>query len=356
VTDFEVVEGIAAAAGDWDELADRAGASPFLRPGWFEAWSAAFGGRREPVVVCGRRDGRLVAALPALRGPGILRGPTNWHTPVYGPVVEDEAAAGDLAGALLGLAPSFLDLGFLDPAAPFAAQLRALVAGSGRRTIERPVLRSPYVALDGDYEAFEATLEAKFRREANRRRRKLEEQGEVEVTFADGRERLGALLDEGFAVEGSGWKTDRGTAIAQNQEVDRFYRDVAAWAAERGWLQLGFVRLDGRAIAFNYSLVAAGTVYVVKVGFDPDWRRYAPGTILTREAIRCAYEAGCAVYDFLGDEDRYKLDWTSAARERIRLQVFGRTALGMAELAAWRYGRPTAKRVLDSLRERRTTD
>jgi CelD/BcsL family acetyltransferase involved in cellulose biosynthesis len=90
----------------------------------------------------------------------------------------------------------------------------------------------------------------------------------------------------------------------------------------------------------------------VKVGFDPDYRRYAPGTILTREAIGRAYEQGCRVYDFLGAEDRYKLDWTGSVRERIRLQIFGHTPLGMAQLVAWRYGRPIAKRAQEALRER----
>jgi len=218
--------------------------------------------------------------------------------------------------------------------------------------IARPVLRSPYVALDGDFESFEATLDSKFKREAKRRRRKLGEEGEVTVAFEDGRADLARLLDEGFAIERSGWKAERGTAIAQSAETDGFYREVAAWAAERGWLQLGFLRLDGRAIAFSYSLVLAGTVYVVKVGFDSELRRYAPGTILTREAIERAYSQGLRCYDFLGAEDRYKLDWTDDVRERVRVQAFGRTGRGMAEFAAWRYGRPAAKWAAAAVRER----
>jgi CelD/BcsL family acetyltransferase involved in cellulose biosynthesis len=347
---IELVEGLAASAADWERLADSTAAGPFVRPGWFEAWLRAFAPDATPVVLTARRGDELTGAICLLRSRGALRSPTNWHTPAYGAVAADADALQALAGALVERAPSVIDVSFVDRDDPFAGAL--LGAADGRRLIQRPVLRSPYVDLAGDFESYEATLESKFKREAKRRRRKLEEEGEVTVAFEDGRDGLGALLDEGFAVEGSGWKTERGTAIEQHAETDRFYRGVAAWAAESGWLQLGFVRVDGRAIAFNYSIVVAGIAHVVKVGFDPDYRRYAPGTILTREAIARAYEQGLERYDFLGAEDRYKLDWTSAVRERVRVQVFGLTGRGMAEFAAWRYGRPIAKRAQEALRER----
>jgi CelD/BcsL family acetyltransferase involved in cellulose biosynthesis len=348
----EEIEGIAPVAVEWEVLAERTGAGPFVRPGWFEAWMRAFADDGVPHVICVRRGGRLSAVVPLVRGRGALRSPTNWHTPAFGAVAEDDDAAAVLAGAVVARSPSVLDLSFLDPAEPFAKRTLGAAQARGRRLIARPVLRSPYIDLDGDFEAFEQGLDSKFRREARRRRRKLEEEGDLLVEFADGREGLDRLLDEGFGVEGSGWKTERGTAIAQDADAEHFYREVAAWSAPAGRLQLGFVRLDGRPVAFSYSIVAGGTVHVVKVGFDPAFRRYAPGTILTREAIARAFEQGMSRYDFLGDEDRYKLDWTSAVRERIRVQAFGRTGRGLAGFAAWRYGRPTAKRAVAAARER----
>jgi len=350
----ELVESIADVADEWERLAEATDAGPFVRPGWFEAWARAFGEGATPVALCLRRDARLAAVLCLVRGRGALRSPTNWHTPAYGPVACDGDAARALAHAVVESAPSVLDVSFLDPADPFADAVLECARDCRRRVIARPVLRSPYVALAGDFAAFEATLDSKFKREAKRRRRKLGEEGEVTVAFEDGRSDLGRLLDEGFAIEHSGWKAERGTAIAQSAETDRFYREVAAWAAERGWLQLGFLRLDGRAIAFNYSLVVSGIVHVVKVGFDAELRRYAPGTILTREAIERACSQGLSCYDFLGAEDRYKLDWTNDVRERIRVQAFGRTGRGMAEFAAWRYGRPAAKWAAAAVKERTT--
>ena len=63
----------------------------------------------------------------------------------------------------------------------------------------------------------------------------------------------GARLDEGLAevirVEELAWKGGRGTAIASQQDTREFYGDVARWAAERGWLRIHMLRLDGDPIA-----------------------------------------------------------------------------------------------------------
>jgi CelD/BcsL family acetyltransferase involved in cellulose biosynthesis len=332
-------------ADEWDALADAAGAGPFVRPGWLDAFTRAFGDGAPPELVPVRRDGRLVAVLPLVpaRGGG-LRSPTNWHTPAYGPVALDDDAARAVAQAALARSRAWLDCSFLDPGAAFT---RALEEAGGPRLISRPVLRSPYVRLEGDFEAYCSSLPSKFFREIRRRRRRLEaDHGAVEVAFTDGREALERQLDEGFTIEGSGWKTEQGTAIAQDPATERFYREVAAWAAGRGWLQLGFVRVAGRAVAFSYSIVLHGTVHVVKVGFDPAFARYAVGTLLTNHAIERAFSQGMTTYDFLGAEDRYKLDWTSEVRERVRVQAFSRSPAGTAAYVAWRHGRPAARRAL----------
>ena len=115
-------------AREWDELADRTGAPPFLRPGWLEAWWRAFGnGALEVTAV--RRDGRLVAVMPLYR-PGrrsapykvepfpvsarrrTLRATANWHTPLHGPLAEDDEALEQLAAAVVGAGASLLSLGF----------------------------------------------------------------------------------------------------------------------------------------------------------------------------------------------------------------------------------------------------
>jgi CelD/BcsL family acetyltransferase involved in cellulose biosynthesis len=174
--------------------------------------------------------------------------------------------------------------------------------------------------------------------------RRLEDEGTVTFEFADGTEGLDGLLAEGFAIEGSGWKTEAGTAIQAVPEVHRFYTEIARWAAERGWLRLAFLRLDGRAVAFDYCLEASGAYYALKGGYDVEYKRFGPGSLLTLESLKHAFESGLESYEFLGTDDAYKLQWTSTVRERVRLQVFSRGVGGRGQDAAWRFGRPLVKR------------
>jgi CelD/BcsL family acetyltransferase involved in cellulose biosynthesis len=336
---------------EWDELADRTGAAPFLRAGWVEAWQRAFGaGELTPLVT--RRDGRLTGVLPVSARRGALTSPTDWQTPLFGPVVEDADAARDLAHQLLRRARRRADLWFLPAGSPALEQCVAAAGQTGCRSIVRTIARAPYVPVDGPFEEYMGGLERKFRKEIGRLWRRLEERGDAHVSYEDGSERLDDLLADGFRLEGSGWKTERGTAIRSDPTVERFYREVARWAAERGWLRLAFLRLDGRAIAFDMCLEHGGAFYVLKGGFDVEERRAGPGTVLTHHGIERAFELGLDSYELLGQADDYKRSWTSRTRERVRFQAFPRGPAGSAEYLAWRYGRPLMKRAQSATGER----
>jgi CelD/BcsL family acetyltransferase involved in cellulose biosynthesis len=337
---------------EWDELADRTGATPFVRAGWLEPWHRAFGDGELGALVT-RRDGRLTGLLPVTARRGALVSPTNWHTPMFGPVAEDADAVRGLTHELLSRARRRADIWFLEAGSPALEQCAAAAAEARSRSIVRTIARAPYVPVDGPFEEYMGGLDRKFRKEIGRLWRRLEERGDVQVSYEQGSERLDDLLTEGFALEGSGWKAEGGTAILSASPVERFYREVARWTAERGWLRLAFLRLDGRALAFDMCLEHGGAFYVLKGGFDIDERKAGPGTLLTHHGVERAFELGLDSYELLGQADDYKRSWTSLARERVRFQAFPRRPAGALEYLAWRYGRPLAKRVLRTTGEAR---
>jgi CelD/BcsL family acetyltransferase involved in cellulose biosynthesis len=308
-------------------------------------------------VVCARDGDRLVGVLPFVRGRLWLRSPTNWHSPVFGPVAESAAVHEALFAALLDRRTPLVDMLFIDSEDPALPAWRN--ASAGARVVERVRMRSPYVPLDsGDFESYRASLGRSLRKELGRMGRRLGETGAVEYEFHDGRgdagwSRLDSLLDEGFRIEASGWKGESGTAILSRPDTARFYRDVARWAAGRGTLVLAFLRLDGRPLAFDMCIEEAGASNVLKGGFDPEFRRFGPGTLLTAASIERAFKRGLASYELLGSEDDYKLAWTSQVRERIRFQAFPPTASGRVSHLAWTRGRDVAKRAQAEWERRR---
>jgi CelD/BcsL family acetyltransferase involved in cellulose biosynthesis len=366
MTEVRLEPSIEPLAAEWEDLAERTGAPPFLRPGWALAWWRAFG-TGTPAILTLRRDGRL-AALLALHRPGwrasafkteplpltarphTLRAMANWHVPVYAPLSEDRAALAELADALVARRETLVSLAFLDPREPWLEACRAASQAAAYRTLSRELPPSPYVDVDGDWEGYERRRAAKHMSDVRRRERRLREAGELSVEVAEGRARLGELVAEGLALEPSGWKAAQGSAIASRSETRAFYEDVAEWLAQRGWLRLAFLRLDGRALAFQFAIEHNGTYFFLKGGYDPDYHRYAPGKVLVHSMLQRAFAIGLTRFDFLGGNEAWKLEWTDTCRQRIVLHACSPSVLGRAEWTAIAHGRPLRARVRARLR------
>jgi CelD/BcsL family acetyltransferase involved in cellulose biosynthesis len=345
---------IQAVEDEWDALAERTHAAPFLRPGWVAAWWGAFGTRGELELITRRNQaGELIGVLPMVRAGGTLRSPTNDHTPLFGAVADEEGRA-CLYESLLEARPRRIEIAMLAADGP---DRRALETATGSYALDqRTVLRSPYLAIDGDWDAYWSSLSRNLRATVRRCRNRLGDLGAVELDVRAGGDDLDRLLEEGFALERSGWKGAAGTAILARPETARFYRSVAAWAAERGLLRLSFLRVDGRAVAFHLGLEATGAYYLVKLGHDAALDKAGPGTVITASLLERAFERGLRTFEFLGQDEPYKMRWGAAVRERMQVRAFAPTLAGRADRLVQVDGRAaggSARRLARRLTEQR---
>jgi CelD/BcsL family acetyltransferase involved in cellulose biosynthesis len=246
---------------------------------------------------------------------------------------------------LLGLRPRRVTLEYLEAEGAGLRSVREAAVAAGYRLVVRDWERPPFVALDGDWESYERSLDGKLRRDLARRGRRLAEEGAVTVDVRDGGEKLDELLEEGFALEPSGWKTSRGTAIVSRRETREFYSGLAQWAAKRGILRLSFLRLDRRPLAFQLGLEDGGVYYFVKGGYDPAYSRFAPMKLLVRSMIEYAFARGLERFEFLGPPEPFKLEWTSTCHDLKRVELFDRSVLSMGSWIAIAFVRPAAKRI-----------
>ena len=92
--------------------------------------------------------------------------------------------------------------------------------------------------------------------------------------------------------------------------------------------RLHFLRVDGRRIAFDYSLLYGNRLYVLKVGYDPRFAACSPYNSLCYMKLRDAHARGLEEYDFLGSNDAWKLDWARQTRPHYWLFVFPGSAAG----------------------------
>lgn len=346
---LEVHRAVAPVAVEWDALADRLGAGPFLRPGWIDAWWRAFGTGRLEIVTL-RRAARLAAVIPLHRRRGRVWSASNWHSNQFGILAEDEAAAFELAAALFRDRPVQVSLGFVD--AGELAPCRAAAAEAGYRVLEWTLERSPYVVVEGTWDDYARQRLSKNRRRQLRRcRGRLEREGRLELDIENGGERMEDVVEEFFRIEASGWKGAKGTAILSHPETQSFYREVAKWAAARGWLRIAFLRLDGNPLAAQYLIEEGNVLYMLKGGYDPRFGDSSPGMVLLEALFRHTFSTRVRRLELLGGDEMYKLTFTKTTEEFVRFQAFA-PSRGYAHWLAFAYGRPLAKRALALLAHR----
>ena len=332
--DVSIERGLEPLAQEWSELEERLGAIPFARHDWLCAWWRAFGAGVLEVVVA-RRHGRLVGVLPLWRRsqilPGLrtLRSLTNPETPEYAPLAEDREVAAALADVAFRRPSRRVVLEYLDAGSPHLEPLEAAARARGYAPHTRTLLRPPYVDIDGGWDAFLQTLDSKFVRDLRRRRRRLDELGVVTVDVSQGETRMRELLEEGFALEPSGWKGE--TAIVARPAVRAFYSEVATAAARRGSLRIAFLRIGPRAIAFQLGLEDGRVHYFLKGGYDPSFARFAPGRLLAHAMLERAFVRRLRRFEFLGADEDWKLSWTAKTHDRVVFSAVAPTLAGRAE-------------------------
>ncbi|MCB0883110.1 MAG: GNAT family N-acetyltransferase [Thermoleophilia bacterium] len=318
-------------AVEWERLVARCGAPSFLGPGYLDVWRAAFGDGEPVRVVAARRDGRLVGVLP-VGGRTVAGPPGNAETPVQDIVAETGGDAARVADALMGLGRPVAQFRCLPADSAGFAAASGAAARARREWRTRPAVRIPVVDTDQGWDAYWASCSRNLKHNVRRCTRRAEERGALELVlhdaFAPGE--LEPLLEAGFAVEGSGWKGDEGTALAVDPVTGGYYRRLARWAADRGELRLFFVRNDGRDIAFALCVHTAGTLYALKIGYRDDMSKLSPGVLLLHGLIRWTFDEGLRRFDFAGHDAPYKSTWATAHQEQLEASAFTRGPVGLA--------------------------
>ncbi len=344
---------------EWNALVEASVALPFLRHECIRAWLFNFApASRLAILIARDQGGNLVAALPLVLERGFVCGlparqlvaAANTHSSRFDLIALDPRNAGRAFLDYLVQRPGWDLLRIIDVHEGGAAwQMYRAAEELGLPVGAWEGERSPYLAFPSTYEELLATKSPAFRANLRRRRRQLEKAGVLTLERVTSREGLIERLDEGLALERSGWKGRRGTAIAQDKRTRDFYTDVAKAAALHGYLSLFFLRLDGRPIAFHFGLVHDGIYSVPKLAYDEALRGASPGLVLVEEVIKDGISRGLRGYDFLGAEAEWKNKWSSSVRPNHWLFIFRDTLLGRALRRAKFGWLPAARRVLQGV-------
>lgn len=338
-----------AALRDWEALyqADPV-ATPFMSPGWGQAWMSAWSQGTKPwllrVIGAERVVGLAALVLERRRGLRILtmlgKEPGDYWDVLAEPDQRDAVVAA--VAAEIARRRRSWDLCLVN-CMPAQSPTPAALVAAGLRVHERSPIPCPSMPLPSTFEEYLGTLPGRRRSNLRRHLRRLDER-EVQLREIRDPSELPHVIAHWQELRRRQW-AHQGREIAPEHLSERFRHFMLRVLTEllpTGEALVWEFRHNGEVVAVYVNFVDARAFYWYLGGIDPDALSLGIGKIAIGEGIRSSIAAGRSTYDFTrGDED-YKF-WYGAATVYVPTLLVGhsrprsRLALAAASrFAMWR--------------------
>jgi CelD/BcsL family acetyltransferase involved in cellulose biosynthesis len=129
-------------------------------------------------------------------------------------------------------------------------------------------------------------LGAKKLKELRRQRNRLAEHGAVHFEVAKSPADVTAAIETFLALEASGWKGQRGTALGQDEGDAAFIRRAAPALAATGQCEIVSLRAGDTPVAAAIVLRHRHRAFYFKLGVDERFAKFSPGVQLTLDLTR----------------------------------------------------------------------
>ncbi|WP_416221162.1 GNAT family N-acetyltransferase [Rhodopseudomonas palustris] len=285
-------------AGAWRDLAGRVlEPNGYYLPEWAMAANGDPRARAATRALTAQNDaGALIGLLPVLSAWKAFRLPLpvlvsadpfrSLDTPLLDRDAADRAAAAMLARARATGARALL----LRDVACDGDAARAFSRAAAAEDLAPVLLRGwSRACLDATSDADELLRDAlggKRLKEYRRLMRRLGDHGEVRFTVAQTPDTVAQAYDVFLALEASGWKGRRGTALLHRSELAARLRQAAITLAARGACEIALLHAGDEPIAAGIVLRHADRAYFFKLGIAESFARHSPGVLLTLELTR----------------------------------------------------------------------
>jgi CelD/BcsL family acetyltransferase involved in cellulose biosynthesis len=281
----------------------------FSTPQWVKSWWQEFGGGKELLLLSVRRDGELIGIAPLMRqGESIsLIGGSDICDYM------DFIASPDQERVCLTL---FLD--YLESMNWHHIDLQSLLPHSTVLSHLAPLARekdysveitkedvSPQVILPQSWEDYLSRLKGKERHELRRKLRRLSQVKSARYYTVEDRDLLSRDLEDFFKLfQQSGPEK---MEFMTNQ-MRGFFKAMARSLAEKGYLRLSFLEVDGIRVAAVICFDYGNELYLYNSGYDPGYAFLSVGLLCKVFCLRECILNGKRRFDLLRGAEAYKYD------------------------------------------------
>lgn len=229
------------------------------------------------------------------------------------------AALLEVLGHHLGRAG--VDLRQFPESSPNYPALMTALADSGIQAQDELDERCPFLAVQGTWQDYYATVSKSHRDDVARCCRRLSDLAELTCRRHDHvtPERLAGFADINRARQ---QRLGHASLYDNPFKLD-FVRRVTPAFNQSGAMRAWSLELGGQMIAYVYGFLWDNVYFYWNIGLLPEYARYSPGKVLLARMLEAAFAEGLTAFDFMRGDESYKFIWARGCRDnrRIRFKV-----------------------------------
>jgi CelD/BcsL family acetyltransferase involved in cellulose biosynthesis len=294
----------------WEELLPACPTNTiFSTPQWLKAWWQQFGDGKELLLLSVRHDGELVGIAPLMRhGESIsLIGGSDVcdYMDFIVSQGQERACLALLLDHLESMDWRYIDLQSLLPHSIALNHLAPLATEKGYSVEITREDVSPQLILPQSWEDYFSQLRGKDRHELRRKLRRLSQEKSAHYYTVEDWAQLSRDMEVFFRLFEQSGHEKAGFMTSQMRD---FFEDMVSSLAEKGYLRMSFLEVDGiraaSAICFDYG----DELYLYNSGYDPGYASLSVGLLCKVFCLKEGILEGKRRFDFLRGAEAYKYD------------------------------------------------
>ena len=306
---------------EWNALLDKTNnRNPFLHHEWLSSWWKAYGKDKELFVICVSENEKLIGLIPLMR----------YKTKFLGLPME---ILGFISNHWVGL-----DFIGLETDLPKCLEaLRRCVLKENKiavlsyfkensRNLElmkknfsngsiKPYLTqkyATYIQAQGTWQDYLKSRSHNFRHVSKKKLKSAQEWGTISFDHLTKDINIEQVLRELKEISSHSWQGKKGVAVLSTQEGETFYEELLKEWVPQGIVDISFLRINDKAIAYNVGFNVSGHLYLFDTAYHEDFKKISAGSILNNFFIEDLFKNGFKVIDF-----GYMADYKQSLTENV---------------------------------------
>lgn len=307
---------------EWGKLAEaRKQKTAFLTWEWLYAWWKNYGGKKELWLLTVWREDQLLGAAPLMLGIKKRFGLSFRHLQSLGKPNIDEwdilavSNPEEVVKAVFNYIKEnknqwdsieFCELNTESSMFPLIKdQFNSLDLHVLHSTNEHY-----YISTAGDWEDYWNSLSKNTRDSINKRYKQGKKEYNLEFEHVCGKNVTWEHFETIFSINEKGRYPEK----YRSKHERSFLKDLMEGMQERQWLEVFFLHMDNKPIAFDYGFNMDGNFEDWRTGYDMDYSTQAAGKLLLYLMLKQQFENNNYNFDFLRGAYEYKTQWNPKGR------------------------------------------